>query len=64
MVDEVAPIEQIGEAVAETVAAPTSIPVLVSDLELAHKLAEEVKAQLANKHEGVMDIFKWLLNLK
>lgn len=57
-----APIIEAATAVAATIANP-SIPVLVEDLILAHKLAGEVKAQLAGKHPTVIAIFGALFNL-
>lgn len=59
---DVAPIEQVAQAVAETIANP-SIPVLAEDLLLAHQLAAEVKAKLAGKHPSLGMIFNMLFNL-
>lgn len=49
------------EAVAQTIADP-SIPVLVEDVMLAHKLAMEVNTQLAGKHPSIKQIFNTLFN--
>lgn len=53
------PVAEVAAAVAETVANP-SAPVLVEDLLLVHKIAGEVKAQLAGKHPTLSQIF-WSL---
>jgi nitrogen regulatory protein PII-like uncharacterized protein len=55
------PISEILGAAANTFKNP-SIPVLVEDLILVHKLATEIKEKLAGKHYTVMGIFHQLLN--
>ena len=57
-----APILEAAGAVAATIANP-SIPVLAEDLLLVHSIVSQVKAQLAGKHPGVLEIFKVLFNL-
>lgn len=59
---EAAPIVEAAEAVAATIATP-SIPILAEDLLLVHKLAIEVKAQLAEKGNNLSNLFVWLFNL-
>jgi len=57
-----APVVEVAGAVAATVASPT-IPVLAEDLLLAHKLAEDLKTQLAGKHPSLLNMIHWLIGL-
>lgn len=59
----VPPIIEAAEAVVKTVASP-SLPVLIEDLVLVHKLVNEVKSQLAGKPHHLIDIFLVLFNLE
>jgi hypothetical protein len=59
---EMPPIVEAAEAVAQTIASPT-LPVVIDDLILVHKLANEVKAQLQVKHPSLCQIFSMLFHL-
>ena len=56
------PIVDVANAVEKTIANP-SIPILVEDLLLVHKIVTDVKAQLAGKHPSLNLIFHTLFNL-
>jgi len=62
---EVAPqndVVQVGEAIAVTVANP-SPEILVEDVILAHKVANDVKTAFAGKHPGLWDLFCTIFHL-
>lgn len=57
-----APVVEVAEAVASTVAAPTNPVVLVDDLLLVHKLATDLKVALAGKHPSLWDLVQFLFH--
>lgn len=55
------PIVEATQAVMQTIATPT-LPVLVEDMILVHKLAGEVQAALKGKHPSLAAILSSLLH--
>lgn len=62
MTEEAAPIVEVAQALASTIANP-SIPILAGDLLLAHQLANEVNEKLKDKHPSIRNVFQFLFNL-
>lgn len=58
-VDPNAPVVEVAEAAIKTISDP-SVPVLVDDLILVHKLVSDVKSALAGKHASMNQLF-WML---
>jgi hypothetical protein len=58
-----APVIEIAEAVANTIANPLNPEILVEDVILAHKLATALKAALAGKHPNLSDLVHYLFML-